>query len=341
MNKRKNHNSIETYRSRDRRWAIHHGDVEQVLQTLPSCTYDGVLTDPPYGIGFMGHHWDGVVPPVEIWRELLRACKPGAHLLAFGSPKTFHRLFCSIEDAGWEFRDCFTWLKQPNNSYSHNIGNDVKKIDNTATEWEGYGTHVKPAWEPIVIAQKPTKLNLAENALKRGCAGLNLESCRTSVENGRLPTNALLDGYTAALVDRQGGYTRSRRSTRRKIGRTIYKGRTRSPMKSHRDEIGGYDDEGGVSRFFYCAPVSGESLGADDHPALKPVALCQYLARLILQPRRKTPRRLIVPFSGSGSEMLAGLLAGWDHVTGIELDGEYIKTAKRRLSASDALPDSA
>jgi len=171
-------NSFETYRSSDRRWTIHNGDVIQVLPTLPSCTYDGVLTDPPYGIGFMGHSWDEVVPPAEFWRQLLRVCKPGAHLLAFGSPKTFHRLFCNIEDAGWEIRDCFTWLKQPNDSYSYDIGQSVQKIASEAGEWTGYGTHVKPAWEPIVIAQKPTRLTLAKNALKRGCAGLALESWR-------------------------------------------------------------------------------------------------------------------------------------------------------------------
>jgi len=112
-------------------------------------------------------------------------------------------------------------------------------------------------------------------------------------------------------------------------------------MISHRDEVGGYDDEGGVSRFFYVAKANGKERNGNQHPNVKPLALCQYLAQLILQPPRKTPRRLIVPFSGSGSEMLGGLLAGWDRIVGIELDKKYVKTAMRRLSDSDALSDSA
>jgi DNA modification methylase len=376
MCSRKNNDSFETYRSRDRRWAIHHGDVEQVLPTLPSCTYDGAFFDPPYGIGFMGHHWDGVVPPVNVWRQLRRACKPGAHLLAFGGTKTFHRLMCNIEDAGWVIRDTLCWLYGQGFPKPHDIAKAIKRLGRDPASWDGYGTCLKPAWEPIVLAQKPFKGSFAKNAIKRGCGGLNIHACRIGndggtkrshqapypcladgtedrsswarsghdvkpIEAGRWPANLLLDEAAAELLDQQSGHSRSSRSVHRKPKSNVGNGRTMNAFVSRSEVVHGYGDEGGASRFFYVAKASGKERDRNDHPTVKPLALCRYLAELILQPRRKTPRRLLVPFSGSGSEMLAGLLAGWDHVTGIELEEKYIKTAKRRLSAPDALPDSA
>ncbi len=178
MCSRKNSNSFETYRSQDRRWAIHHGDVEQVLQTLPSCTFDGAFLDPPYGIGFMGHEWDKGVPPPRIWQHLLRTCKPGAHLLAFGGTKTFHRLVCSIEDAGWEIRDTLCWLYGEGFPKSHNINKAIRRIGGDPASWLGYGTTLKPAWEPVILAMKPKDGTFASNALKRGCGGLDIDGCR-------------------------------------------------------------------------------------------------------------------------------------------------------------------
>lgn len=84
------------------RWAIERGDVLHKLQSIGDNTFDGLMTDPPYGLGFMGHDWDSGVPNVEVWKEALRVCKPGAFLLAFGGTRTFHRLVSSLEDAGWE-----------------------------------------------------------------------------------------------------------------------------------------------------------------------------------------------------------------------------------------------
>lgn len=91
---------IRTYHASDRRWSLHHGDVQTVLPTLEENLFDGSLLDPPYGLKFMGHDWDDVVPPVEVFRQLFNVCKPGAFLVAFGGPKTFHRLTCNIEDGG-------------------------------------------------------------------------------------------------------------------------------------------------------------------------------------------------------------------------------------------------
>lgn len=368
--------SFETYRSQDRRWAIHHGDVEQVLQTLPLSTYDGAFCDPPYGIGFMGHNWDGEVPPSRIWQLLLRACKPGAYLLAFGGTKTFHRLVCNIEDAGWEIRDTLCWLYGQGFPKSHNVGKAIRRTGADPASWLGYGTCLKPAWEPIVLAMKLFKGNFVKNALQRGCGGLNIDGCRIGgeggtkrshqaeyprladgsedrsnwarsghdvepIETGRWPANLLLDEAAAELLDQQSGHTRSGRSRRRKAGTNVGNGRTMNAFRTRTDAVEGYDDEGGASRFFYVAKAGDKERDGNDHPTVKPLSLCQYLARLILQPPRTTSRRLLVPFSGSGSEMLGSLLVSWDHVTGIELMKEYVEIAKRRLSDSDALSDSA
>src|SRR5581483_4427017 len=100
---------IRTYNSPNHLWSLHHGDVLHVLPTLASCSFDGIITDSPYGLGFMGHSWDAEVPPTAVWQELLRLCKPGAHLVAFGGTRTFHRLAVNIEDAGWDIRDGICW----------------------------------------------------------------------------------------------------------------------------------------------------------------------------------------------------------------------------------------
>src|SRR5690606_22362483 len=120
---------------------IHVGDCLQVMPTLAASSVDSIVTDPPYGLSFMGKAWDHGVPGVEFWREALRVAKPGAFLAAFGGTRTFHRLACGIEDAGWELRDTLMWVYGSGFPKSHN------------GPWGG--TALKPAWEPIILARKP------------------------------------------------------------------------------------------------------------------------------------------------------------------------------------------
>lgn len=354
--------SFNTFHSSDRRWTVHNGDVEQVLSTLPGSTYDGILCDPPYGLKFMGHNWDGSVPPVEVWQQLLRCCKPGAYLLTFGSPRTFHRLYCNIEDAGWEIRDTISWLHSQGMPKGLNIGRKLKEFGHN--EWYDYHTCLKPYWEPLCVMQKPFKSGFAKNALKHGCGGLNVGDCRIRTSGGtkrshqapyprladgtvdranagRFPSNVMFDEDAAKVLDQQSGDSRSRRTLRRKVKSNPGNGRTMNPFRDRWNVIDGYDDEGGASRFYYVAKTSGKERKGNHHSTVKPLALCQQLARLILQAKRRTPRRLLVPFSGSGSEMIGALQAGWDQVVGIEIEKEWVKTAIRRLSASDAKRDSA
>ena len=143
---------------------LHHGDCLEVMPTLDADSVDAIISDPPYGLSFMGKAWDHGVPGEVFWREALRVAKPGAHLLAFGGTRTFHRLTVAIEDAGWEIRDCVMWVYGSGFPKSHN------------GEWGG--TALKPAWEPIIVARKPLIGTVAANVLAHGTGGINVDACR-------------------------------------------------------------------------------------------------------------------------------------------------------------------
>jgi len=202
---------------------IIHGDCLQVIKGIPDNAIDSIITDPPYGLEFMGKDWDKGVPGVIFWKEMLRICKPGSILMAFGGTRTFHRLACAIEDAGWEIRDCISWLYGSGFPKSLDISKAIDKeagkvreiigdnpnarpnqdgktiwigdkkgkeqshppLTAPATEeakkWNGWGTALKPAWEPIIIAMKSCDGTYADNALKHGVAGFDIDGCRVAV----------------------------------------------------------------------------------------------------------------------------------------------------------------
>ena len=167
------------------------GDCRQMLRTIPDASVDSCVTDPPYHLvankkedprkaspdaakrarrGFMGMKWDGgaVAFEPETWAGVLRVLKPGAHLLAFGGTRTYHRMVCAIEDAGFEIRDQIGWL----------YGSGFPKSHNLDGEWEGWGTALKPAWEPIVVARKPFKGTVEANVTAQGTGAYNIDGCR-------------------------------------------------------------------------------------------------------------------------------------------------------------------
>lgn len=189
---------------------IHEGDALEILRSMPDNSYHGCLTDPPYGLSFMGHGWDHGVPSVDVWREVLRVLRPGAHVLAFGGTRTFHRLTCAIEDAGFEIRDCMQWLYGSGFPKSHDVSKAIDKANGdwrgkagavtsgnaamggpnyertpkgdpiaaAAVQWSGHGTALKPAWEPIIVARKPLDGTVAQNVQRWGCGGLAIDACR-------------------------------------------------------------------------------------------------------------------------------------------------------------------
>ena len=290
---------------------IHTGSNLDVLPTLPDNSIDAIVTDPPYELGFMGKSWDstGIAYNVALWKECLRVLKPGGHLLAFSGSRTYHRMTCAIEDAGFEIRDQIMWVYGSGFPKSHNIAKALDKaeghwrgkagkvisgngamavgnyertplgsaITSAAKQWEGWGTALKPAHEPICLARKPIDGTVADNVLKWGVGGLNIDGCRVehnedlSVERlpknldtnnqgwgfksvsrdnkGRFPANLMHDGSQEVLElfpEAGGGFG--------KIGHS------RNPssfgFKKSTLEVCGYGDSGSGARFFYCPKAS-------------------------------------------------------------------------------------
>jgi len=195
-------------------YEVLHGDCREVMAGMDECSVDSIVTDPPYGLSFMGKGWDRGVPGVEFWVEALRVAKPGAHLLAFGGTRMVHRLAVAIEDAGWEIRDRIHWVYGSGFPKSHNVSKAIDKAAgaerevvgfqprgrsvNTsfmsggnnitapatpeAQQWDGWGTALKPAVEPIILARKPFKGTVAANVLEWGTGAINVDGCRVGTE---------------------------------------------------------------------------------------------------------------------------------------------------------------
>lgn len=177
------------------RYALHLGDCIEVMRTLDDNSVDSIVTDPPYELGFMGKDWDrsGIANSIEMWREALRVLKPGGHLLAFSGARTYHRMTCAIEDAGFEVRDQIMWL----------YGSGFPKSHNLDGSWAGWGTALKPAHEPICVARKPLAGTVAANVLAFGTAALNIDACRVPSEPMRPNTGA--GGLPRRHVEEQRG----------------------------------------------------------------------------------------------------------------------------------------
>ncbi len=371
-----------------KRWTVLYGDLLRGRDEIAtSGEFDAVLTDAPYELGFMGKRWDksGVAFDPQTWSWIMKRLRPGAHMLAFGGTRTFHRMTCAIEDAGFEIRDCMSWLYGQGFPKSLDIGkffDDGTHALDLMDRWKGFGTALKPAWEPIVVARVAIDDTITKNVQVHGTGALAIDACRLGTDYegprageqsadrryaerggtdlaalpgarggspiGRFPANVVLDVEAAKLLDQQSGVLTSgqllshhkRSGGSGNVGTFDIRDRTGEPCN-----FGG--DSGGASRFFYVAKVSSterhdglddlsELPDGNDHPTLKPVALTEYLAKLLLPPRSiGRPRRILVPFSGTGSEMIGALRAGWDEVVGIENDEKYVRVSRLRLTRVD------
>ena len=291
---------------------LRNGDCLEVLQDLEPNSVDSIVTDPPYGLSFMGRKWDYDVPSVNIWIECLRVLKPGGHLLAFAGTRTQHRMAVNIEDAGFEIRDMIAWCYGTGFPKSQNIG---KKLEG----WDGWGTALKPALEPITVARKPFKGTVANNVLEHGTGAINIDGCR--VESGV--------EYSGLQVT-QGGDHFSVGSTSKTRG-TTFKPAVggRFPANLMHD---GSDEVtklmGDAARFFYCAKCSKKDRDeGNSHPTVKPTDLMAYLCRLV------TPQggTVLDPFMGSGSTGKAAMREGFSFI-GIERDPDYYAIAQQRVT---------
>jgi DNA modification methylase len=317
----------------ERTYTLHHGDSREILKTLAESSVDSIVCDPPYhlttgkkggsgeasvnlespygrsriGTGFMGMTWDGgdVAHDVSLWAEALRVAKPGAWLLAFGGTRTYHRLACAIEDAGWELRDSPLrgHMHQPEDCpwlMAWGFGSGFPKSHNGP--WGG--TALKPAWEPIVCARKPLIGTVEANWREHGTGALNIDGCRIDIRDdayarncsgdrghdgtrdadeagstsiragggtaasGRWPANLIHDGSdeVVACFPREAGQQAP-----------ISGAESSKPAKNVYGEYGrtafaGHNDSGSAARFFYAAKTSREDRNEGcEHFARKPL----------------------------------------------------------------------
>jgi len=330
---------------------LHLGDCLEVMKTMEDNSVDSIVTDPPYGLsaarnsgksskgGFIGKEWDYDVPSVEIWREALRVLKPGGHLLAFSGTRTYHRMVVNIEDAGFEIRDSIVcWLYFNGFPKSHNISKAIDKRDeeiyaldsDKAKEWDGWGTALKPAHEPVCVARKPLIGTVVENVLEYGTGALNIDGCRIEYDpesyerNKKASEKAPKEHEKAVWKD-----------TGHKKRVDVFSPKGRWPSNVIMDEVAGaiFDGLGGGSRFFYCPKVSQAERNAgfdekeNNHPTVKPVDLMKYLCRLITPPNGT----VLDPFMGSGSTGIAACMENFDFI-GIDMEEEYVEIARHRIA---------
>ena len=341
------------------------GDCLDKLKELDDNSVDSIITDPPYGLSFMGKKWDYDVPSQEIFEECLRVLKPGGHLLSFAGSRTYHRIASAIEDAGFEIRDQIMWIYGSGFPKSHNIGKAYdKKMGNErevfdhkwkgrkingsghlegqevfgkyapqltdtkgTSSYEGWGTALKPAHEPIVLARKPFKGTVVDNVIEHGTGGINIDESRIS-------TDEVISNHSrsAESAISKGKYGDSKeQETHQTQGQTL----GRFPANIIFDEEAGkildeQGDTGGASRFFYCPKTSkkdrNDGVDRNPHPTVKPTDLMLYLIRLV------TPKggTTLDPFMGSGSTGKAAVRGGFEFV-GIEREEEYMNIAEARI----------
>ena len=418
------------------------GDCLAILPTIADNSIDSVVTDPPYHLksivkrfanakpenehfalnkshshymsrGFMGKTWDGgdIAQNPALWSEVLRVLKPGGHCVAFSGTRTYHRMACAIEDAGFEVRDQLAWVYGQGFPKSHAVdkhidreahavrprtkeqpvgkGTSAWKVENggqathwikeakdrgdktvfvaddtpitdAARQWEGWGTALKPAWEPICLARKPlSEKTVAANVLLWGTGAINVDGCRVGIgasddiyakdphtQNkqgpgfgqggtgagynvgiGRWPANLCHDGSQEVL----DLFPETGKSTGGRCGDSNVFGGLKGQERGFTAGDPGFGDSGSAARFFYCAKASKADRAGSKHPTVKPIKLMQWLCRMVTPPGG----RVLDPFAGSGTTGVAAIIEGFRPIL-IERETEYIADIKRRLSVTVA-----
>ena len=438
----------------DENYKLYNGNMLNMMEIIEPNSIDAIVTDPPYELNFMNKSWDnsGIAFQKETWRKCHDALKSGGYMLVFGGSRTFHRIACAIEDAGFEIRDTIMWLygsgfpksmdiskqidkrggkstswfgeylknvlKERNMTQSdlskhflsknggitgcvHNwvegknmptvkqfnkiceildlpfekmkeaerevIGKkeytdnkNIMSVSNyngerihlditipstdLAKQWDGWGTNLKPSFEPIIVARKPLNDSLVNNIIENGVGGINIDECRVEL-NGDKKTRSgckTREDSISHLKFRANQVNKEDNSKGRFPSNTIL-----TYDDSDFDEVcGGLGDEGSASRYFYCAKTSkrdrNEGLSSNNkniHPTVKPTSLMQYLIRLV------TPKggTVLDPFNGSGSTGKACMYENTDRnanykYIGVELTEEYLPISKARIEFAEKNP---
>lgn len=309
---------------------IINGDCLEELGKMAENSIDAIVTDPPYELNFMGKGWDnaGISFQPGTWEKCLRVLKPGGYLLAFGGSRTYHRIACAIEDAGFELKDCIMWLYGSGMPHGIDLGRATK-----SPEWKGWNSSLKPSYEPIIVARKSFKGSLVDNVLENGVGGLNIDECRTP--EGRFPANTILTYSEEDKDEVCGGLPSGGKngsiSKRYKMNNQVY------GEYGYCNTWTAYDDSGSAARYFYCAKATAKDRnegleGRNPHTTVKPTELMQHLVRLVA-PKGAT---ILDPFMGSGSTGKAIAYENNERGTGykfigVEQSEEYCKVAEARI----------
>ena len=270
------------------------GDSKEVLSNYEDNTFHSCITDPPYGMNM--DHWDHSVPSVDIWVEVFRTLRPGAFCLAFCSPELYHRLACNVEDAGFTIKDQIMWM--------------------TTTKMPKHN-RLKPAHEPIVVAQKPYQGTLQNNFEKWGCGLIDTENTRVPWDK-KPPTGWVKDGAKRRTFGRDGKTT----GTQEEFGTVDANPAGRYPSNIIGDVLPEHQ------KYFYAPRATRKEKGSDnDHPTVKPIDLMAYLIKVY------SPKETIVldPFCGSGSTGVAALQENRKFV-GIDLSSHYVDISAKRCA---------
>lgn len=368
-------------------WRLDCGDCRQLLAQLPDNSIDAIVTDPPYELGFMGRDWDrsGIAYDPDVWAHCLRVLKPGGHLAAFGATRTYHRMACAIEDVGFEIRDSLHWIygsgfpksldvskaidraagadrqvigrsKGAGSTNTQSLGAYQPQYDATAPatdaarQWQGFGTALKPAHEPIVLARKPLSGTVAANVQLHSTGALNVDACRLATDDDCAQRRALVDPASPAAMGagaqmggdgHEGGrwppnvllgavradwsaffpvfrYEAKASRAEREAGLDAL------PVVTREDITGRKADSAGQNH-----ARSGKTATniRNVHTTVKPIALMRWLVRLITPPGG----RVLDPFTGSGTTGAAALMEGFAFV-GFELDPKHVEIAAARIA---------
>jgi len=349
------------------KYQILQGDNRLTLKTLADNSVDAIVTDPPYGIDFLGKSWDANTGALETYQECLRVLKPGGHIVAFSAARTYHHLAITLEQAGFEIRDQIMWIYSSGFPKSQDIGKqlDKKEINN---KWAGWGTALKPGHEPIALAQKPFKGNIRDNCQRYGTGALNIDATRVPWGEDENPKAYIewMKKYPAStgskavfnnahanakgieyIKDQDAEINTDRNVDNRMLGRfpsnvigdiPDYQKYFYCPKVSRKERHIGFDTteiatnpngmwDDGV-QFQNQQAFSGATEKGNNHPTVKPVELMKYLIKLI------TPPGGIVldPFNGSGSTGCAAVELGHTYI-GCELDPAYVDISLKRIAA--------
>ena len=409
--------------------SLHHASCIDWLANYDGPLFDACVTDPPYHLtsivkrfggknaaeakvgatgayaraskGFMGKEWDGgdIAFRPETWRAVYDALKPGAHLVAFSGTRTYHRMACAIEDAGFEIRDCLFWAYGSGFPKSHDVSKGIDKAAGLlaaqsvgfnvagkgsglgtiqrpelrsdhpdyqpysaatpeAEQWQGWGTALKPALEPICLARKPlSEKSVAANVLKHGTGAVNIDGCRVGTDGGtakgskptgdgrgiygaglhgaceiekldagRWPANLLHDGSDEVLAGFPDTGAAKAGVRKNNSGMGIHDSEKGTFGKG--DVVSNIEDNGGsAARFFYSAKAGPLDRIGTAHATVKPVDLMRWLCRLVTPPGG----HILEPFAGSGTTGIAAMAEGFD-CSMIELEADHVADIERKLA---------